>query len=325
MAYNGEDVRKVKEILAGRRSEALETSYRRKLEAAAKIPGYAEIEEALSATGSKIMDAAFTHSLDDVKLNEIRAENEGLRSRKARLLTQHGYEADYTDIHYFCKACSDTGYIGVNMCTCMREELIKAGIESAGLNSLVKTQSFETFSLDFYENHDRIVMESNARQLWRFANGFSAETTDSWLLTGATGLGKTHLSTAVAGVVIRRGFNVIYDTVQDILEVYEEDRFQHGEGVQHQRGRTVEAIQTCDLLIVDDLGSELTNQFTVSCLYNMINTRITRGKPTIINTNLNQAEIRSRYSDRISSRLFGEYKPLLFRGSDIRSQKILKK
>jgi len=87
----------------------------------------------------------------------------------------------------------------------------------------------------------------------------------------------------------------------------------------------VEAIQSCDLLIVDDLGSELTNQFTVSCLYNMINTRITRGKPTIINTNLNQAEIRSRYSDRISSRLFGEYKPLLFRGSDIRSQKILKK
>jgi len=322
MGYNRENIQKVKEILEKRRAEAITVSNRRKAEASARIPGYAEIEDALAGTGARIMQAAFSHALDEETLAKIREENRLLRDKKSRLLQQYGYPAEYTDIHYTCEACSDSGYCGISMCTCMREELIKAGIESAGLVSLIKSQSFDTFSLDFYENYDRIIMTSNLQRLRQFAENFSAQTAESWLFIGPTGLGKTHLSTAVAGVVIRRGFDVIYDTVQEILAVYEEERFGNGDGLQHRRGRTVEAIQECDLLIVDDLGTELTNQFTVASLYNMINTRLTHGKSTIINTNLNQGEIRSRYSDRIASRLFGEYKPLQFQGMDIRAQKL---
>ncbi|MBQ3176638.1 MAG: ATP-binding protein [Clostridia bacterium] len=324
MAYNRENIQKVKEILAARRSEAVTTSMRRKAEMEARIPGYRELEEALAGTGARIMQAAFSHTLDEATVASIREDNRILRDKRGALLQRYGYPADYTDIHYACEACSDTGYRGIEMCSCMRRELIQAGIESAGLASLIKTQSFDTFRLDFYENHDRIMMESNVKRLRQFAETFSAGTTDSWLFFGATGLGKTHLSTAVAGVVISRGFDVIYDSVQEILAVYEEDRFSHGEGIQHQRGRTVESLMDCDLLIMDDLGAELTNQFTVSSLYSMINTRINRGKSTIINTNLTQSEIRSRYTDRIASRLFGEYKPLLFRGVDVRAQKLQK-
>lgn len=324
MAYNRENIQKVKEILAARRSEAVSTSMRRKTEMEAKLPGYAELENALAGTGARIMQAAFSHTLDDAAVAAIREDNRKLREKKGALLERFGYPADYTDIHYTCEICSDTGYKGIEMCSCMRQELIKAGVESAGLASLIKTQSFETFSLDFYENHDRIIMENNVRRLWQFASQFSAGTNESWLFAGATGLGKTHLSTAVAGVVISRGFDVIYDAVQEILAVYEEDRFNHGEGIQHQRGRTVESLIECDLLIMDDLGTELTNQFTVSSLYSIINTRINRGKSTIINTNLTQSEIRSRYTDRIASRLFGEYKPLLFKGVDVRAQKLRK-
>ena len=324
MAYNRDNIQKVKELLAARRSEAVSTSMRRKAEMEAKIPGYGELEEALAGTGARIMQAAFSHALDDATVAAIREDNRLLREKKGALLQRYGYPADYTDIQYTCEACSDTGYRGIEMCSCMRKELIRAGVESAGLASLIKTQNFETFSLDFYENHDRIIMENNVRRLRQYAESFSADTADSWLFAGATGLGKTHLSTAVADVVISRGFDVIYDSVQEILAVYEEDRFSHGEGIQHQRGRTVESLLECDLLIMDDLGTELTNQFTVSSLYSMINTRINRGKSTIINTNLTQSEIRSRYTDRIASRLFGEYKPLLFKGVDVRAQKLRK-
>jgi len=322
MGYNRDNIRKVKEILEKRRTDAVSVSMRRKAEVSARIPGYEDIEDALAGTGARIMQAAFAHTLDENTLARIREDNRILREKKTALLRQYGYPEEYTDIRYTCEECSDTGYQGISMCHCMREELIRAGIESAGLASLIKSQSFDTFSLDFYENYDRIIMEKSLRRLRQFADTFTAETGESWLFIGPTGLGKTHLSTAVAGVVIRRGFDVIYDTVQEILAVYEEERFSNGDGIQHRRGRSVEAIQDCDLLIVDDLGTELTNQFTVSCLYNIINTRITRGKSTIINTNLNQGEIRSRYTDRIASRLFGEYKPIQFQGVDIRAQKL---
>lgn len=322
MAYNRDNIQKVKELLGARRSEAVATSMRRRAEVENAIPGYRGLEEALSKTGARIMGAAFSHSLDEATLAAIREDNVRLREKKAQLLVQYGFPADYTDIHYTCEACSDTGYVGIDMCSCMRRELIRAGIESAGLTALIQTQSFESFRLDYYQDKDRARMESNVRLLRQFATSFSADTSDSWLFFGATGLGKTHLSTAVAGIVISRGFDVIFDSVQEILAVYEEERFGRGEGIQHQKGRTVEALMDCDLLIMDDLGAEMTNQFTVSSLYNMINTRINRGKSTIINTNLNQGDIRTRYTDRIASRLFGEYRPLLFHGMDVRAQKL---
>jgi DNA replication protein DnaC len=198
----------------------------------------------------------------------------------------------------------------------MREELVLAGYESSGIGRLMQTQSFESFSLDYYPAADRTGMEANLRTLREFAHRFDTHRGENYLLIGGTGLGKTHLSTAVARGVIDSGFDVVYDTAQGVFSAFEAAQF----GRDQDAGE--EKYLRCELLIMDDLGTELTNNFTVSCLYNIINTRLNNRLSTIINTNLTHSELRTRYADRITSRLFGEFRPLLFSGSDIRREKL---
>ena len=137
------------------------------------------------------------------------------------------------------------------------------------------------------------------------------------MLVGGTGLGKTHLSTSVAKTVIERGYDVLYVCAIDMFADFEQKQFGNGED-------NTRRYFDCDLLIIDDLGTELTNQFTVSCLYNVINSRINSAKSTFINTNLSKKEIETKYAERITSRLFGEYYPLVFTGVDVRKQKMMK-
>jgi len=198
---------------------------------------------------------------------------------------------------------------------------VKNYLESSGLYTLTKNQTFETFSLDYYEKDDRIRMKQNVEILSRFASEFRPDQSDSFLFLGATGLGKTHLSSAAARAVIAKGYYVVYESAQDLFSSYETRRFGQSSTVGEDEG-DIDRFLDCDLLIVDDLGAEITNKFTVSCLYNLINARLIRHKPTIISTNLNAKELRERYADRIASRLFGEYSPLLFSGHDIREQKL---
>jgi DNA replication protein DnaC len=140
---------------------------------------------------------------------------------------------------------------------------------------------------------------------------------DSLLFIGKTGLGKTHISTAIAKEIIDKGYDVVYDTIGNIINTYEQQTFGHNE----EAAATVNRYLECDLLIIDDLGTELTNQFTVSCLYNVINSRINAARSTFINTNLSQKDIETKYAERITSRIFGEYYPLAFKGIDVRKQK----
>ncbi len=322
MGFNGENVQKVKELLKKRHHDAISQSNRRKLEVCERLPEFARLDLTLAETGQQIVSKMMAKQMDAVTLEEIRARNKAIRQRMRDLLAANGYPQDFTDIKFTCPLCEDHGYRGTEMCSCMREALIEAGIESSGLASLIDNQTFEAFSAAYYEPNDRKFIEGNRLRLQQFAENFSKDSKECWLLTGATGLGKTHLSTAVAGVVIRKGFDVVYDGVQEIMAVYEEERFGRGDGEQHRRGRTVERLIDCDLLIIDDLGTEIVNQFTVSSLYNLLSNRLNRGRSMIINTNLNQSEIRARYSDRIASRLFGEFTPLLFRGRDVRAQKL---
>ncbi len=317
MAYSKENLKRVKETLASRRTEAITAFDSAKIEICAKIPALATIERELSLTGSKIMSAALSHELTDEALAEIRKENERLRSLKSTLLEENGYPYNALDIKYTCPKCCDTGYVGIDMCACMKRELVLAGFESSGLGALLKTQSFHNFSLDYYTDKDRETAKKNLKMLYYYAENFRAPGDISWILLGATGLGKTHLSTAVAKRVIERGFDVVYETAQGLITAFEAKRF----GGDHE-STAENRFYDCDLLIIDDLGVEITNQFTVACLYNVLNSRINAKKSTIISTNLTQSELRERYADRITSRLFGEFQPLLFAGKDIRAQKV---
>ncbi len=314
-----DNIRAAKQKVAEHRSNAIGMYERHVAEVSAAIPEFGEIDKMLSKTGVKIMAAA----LEDggKSLEAVRAEYEALVERKRQLLAAAGYPADYCDIKFYCSKCSDTGYVDVNICECLKKELVLASLEASGLYSLVETQSFDTFSLDYYEKDDKIIMRQNANRLWEFARTFVPDHSDSFLFIGATGLGKTHLSSAVAKVIIEKGAYVVYESAIKLFGDFEARRF-GGNGYNAESGDDVERYTECDLLIIDDLGCEISNQFTLSCLYNIINTRIMMHKSTIINTNLPQNELRKRYSDRIISRIFGEYIPLYFRGLDIREQKI---
>ena len=320
MGYNRDDLIRIKAEYREKYQKARRSADMRADEVYLKIPRIKEIDVSLSRTALEIMSALTSgkESADEA-LARVRAKNAKLMEERGRLLISSGYPADYTDVRYDCTKCDDSGYVDGKMCECMKRELIMAGYESSGLGRLIATQSFENFSLDYYKTGGANYknMQHYFTSLRSFAQTFSADTYRNFLLMGGTGLGKTHLSTSVAKSVIERGFDVLYVSAIDMFADFEKKQFGNGDGDADNTRRYFE----CDLLIIDDLGTELTNQFTVSCLYNVINSRINGARSTFINTNLSQKEIESKYAERITSRLFGEYYPLVFSGIDIRKQK----
>ncbi len=317
MGYRREDYIKVNELLAERRQRAEADADSRRDEIYRKLPEIRLIDRELAMTAAKIIDL-IGEGPDAVKLGmaKIEAENLKLQARRAEILLSAGYPENYTEPRYTCEKCRDTGFVGSEECICRRRALILAGYESSGIGALLGKQTFETFSLAY--NSGNASISRAYERMKSYAENFTGEGDGNLLLVGATGLGKTHLSTAVAGVVIERGFDVKYETAQNIMSDFERWQFHRRTGDDDPTERYFE----CDLLIIDDLGCELTNDFTVSCLYNLINTRINRGRGMIISTNLSAADLRRRYEGRITSRLFGEFTALLFEGRDVRAEKL---
>lgn len=317
MSFSPENVRRVREDFATRRLAAAEASREKKERLHAEIPELAELDARISSVGVRALGASIGSRDPEGAIREMQSEHTALRARRGALLAAHGYPADYTDIRYRCEKCLDTGFTGTKMCDCMRQELILATLETSGLGALMRTQSFASFSLDYYRGEERERMTANYTALRSFAENFPARRGENWLLIGATGLGKTHLSTAVARTVIGAGFDVVYDTAQGMFSAFEASRFGRGGSADAE-----ERFFSADLLILDDLGTEMTNSFTVSCLYSVINSRVNARRSTLINSNLTHSELRTRYADRITSRLFGEFRPLVFAGRDVRAQKL---
>lgn len=318
-----ESIRRAKEVIASRRAESIAAYERRIAEVAETVPEFGEIDRELQKTGPKIVAASFGGGDAEAEIEAIRREYDAIAARRRAVLTEHGYAPDYCTIRYSCEKCSDTGYVGIDICDCLKREITENFLESSGLYSLTKNQTFETFRLDYYENHDRIEMEQNVAFLRRYAESFDPASTENLILIGATGLGKTHLSSAVARRVIERGFYVVYECAQGLFSEYEARRFRTN-SYSDAEGEDIDRFADCDLLIIDDLGTEITNRFSISCLYYLLNQRLIRHLPTVISTNLGGAELRSRYEDRIMSRVFGEFRPLRFSGSDVRMQKVKK-
>lgn len=273
-----------------------------------------EIDRELAGTGLLLFRAA----CEGKDIAPIKERNQKLCQKRRKVLVALGYPEDYTEIKYSCPTCSDSGYTeNGKMCNCFREALLKENIKSSGIGALIEKQSFENFSLDVYDDENiRKKMERNFNAARDFAKNFG-KGEKNLLLIGKTGTGKTHLSTAIARTVIESGYEVLYDSAQNIVAAFEQDRFKSGYGPGYEpRG---DKYLECDLLILDDLGTEFVNQFTVSCLYNLLNTRLNKGLATVISTNLSPEELSQKYEDRIYSRLVGtESKILLFVGKDRR-------
>lgn len=318
MSYNNENYYALRQEYEVKRLEAVDAAGARRAELAAKVPGYAELDAVLASTASRIMGAAMAGRDGlEARIEKIKRENADLRNSMQTLLKEAGYPTDYAEVHYACAACGDTGFVGTKMCACFRRALTLRGYASAGIDRLISTQSFDSFSLDYYKDDPDAYsrMKHNFETAQSFAQNFSTDTHASLLFLGGTGLGKTHLSGAIAKTVIDRGFDVLYDSAMHIFSSFESAKF-HG-GADH-----TDRYLTVELLILDDLGTELGGTFTVSCLYDIINTRLVRGLPTVVSTNLTMAELADRYGERIASRFIGEYTPLIFRGKDVRIEKM---
>lgn len=325
MGYNNSIYKKIYEEYKDKYLIARERADAHAAELHRTIPEVAEIDRALSRTGLAIFSASLSGDNYKERLDEIRKKNEELQSKRAKLLAMNGYPEDYSDVKYDCVKCGDTGFIGNTMCTCMRESLVLAGIENSGFADLMREQSFDNFDLDYYKsnpNHYEI-MRRNLEFLKKYAYNFDERNSRSILMMGGTGLGKTHLSSAVARCIIEQGKDVFYTGAIKLFSNFEDQRFKST--YSSDLNESIDRYFGCDLLIIDDLGTEMINQFSVSTLYNLLNDRLSRRKPTIVNTNLTKEEIQKKYTDRITSRMFGEFQLLFFMGTDIRAQKLIGK
>ena len=324
MAYNNSVYKKIYDEYSQKYLIARERADERKRELHSKFPEIAKIDRELSLTGLEVFSASLSGGDYKARIAEIRKKNEALQKKRAEYLLANGYCADYSDVKYDCQRCGDTGFVDNKMCACMKEALTLAGIENSGFASLIREQSFENFSLDYYvqnlKNHE--IMRRNVEFLKAYAEDFNEKNASSILMMGGTGLGKTHLSSAVARRIIEKGKDVFYTGAIDLFSAFEVQRFK---SYSNEPNELIERYFECDLLIIDDLGTEMINQFSVSTLYNLLNDRLSRRKPTIVSTNLSTEEIQKKYTDRITSRMLGEYKVLFFAGTDVRAQKLMKR
>ncbi len=316
MAQNNGIYRKVRIAFDEKRLRAEQSADERRLRLYKECKGLKEIDEALSGTVNHVITEIKKGPVGiDERIAAIRHDNEQLQRSRASLLESYGYTASATDPEYECPKCMDRGFADGEMCSCFKRMLSEETLKASGLGKLVEAQSFDTFSLNYYTGTDREHAENNLNFCRAYAEDFDVNTSMNLTFLGGTGLGKTHLSTSIARVVVERGFDVVYETAQNVITAFENDKFGRSE---NQAARYT----SCELLIIDDLGTEAPSQYNVPFLYSLINDRMNSGKKTIISTNLSPNEIRSKYGDRILSRLMGEYIPLVFSGKDIRMQKL---
>lgn len=324
MGFNRANYRRIKQEYEGKALRAQEEALQRKRELGMRFPDIRELDDRLSGTGLQIFEATVRMKGEKLEkeISRIKEENAALLKKRAELLSSYGLPSDYSDVKYECNECSDSGFVGLYMCKCMKTKLVMAGYESSGIGSLIRTKTFDNYVPSYQKDKSAV---DNAEMIVSFCRSYAegfGDKSQNLLFIGGTGLGKTHLSAAITGAVIRKGYDVVCETAQNLFSDFEFERFgrsyNRDDAVENRTDRYFES----DLLIIDDLGTEMANQFTVSCLYNVINTRLNKGRPVIINTNLTRDELKKRYSDRITSRLFGEFLPIMFIGRDMRELKL---
>jgi DNA replication protein DnaC len=291
----------------------------------ARQPRVEQIDRLLSETAAAAVAAALSGGGDPREaMEKLRDENLALQAERAELITELGYPYDCLDDKPLCEKCSDHGFIGKKPCSCLmkiyREEQRK---ELSSMLDLAG-ENFGSFRLDYYDDvsadeggiSPRRHMKMVYTACRRYAECFSTNG-ENLFLSGGTGLGKTFLSSCIAGTVSEKGYSVVYETAIELISSFEKARFDRG-GDAEDGGENVRRYLGCDLLIIDDLGTELSTSFAAGALYEVINSRLRSGKNTVISSNLGIDEIRRRYSPQIASRLEGEYENLRFYGRDIR-------
>ena len=279
-------------------------------------PRLSEIDREHAAVGANLVNAALSggNSLGDLKKHSA-----ALTLEKKLILEKTGVKEPTPD----CSLCGDTGYVGGKICDCVKRKAAEIMLSELSAEMPIESSRFDNFNLNYYKDEDgkngnpRRRMTAILKVCREYVIGFDLKKSKNLLFMGDTGLGKTHLTLAIVSGLIEKGFVPVYGSAENLFAKIEKEKFA-GEN----RG-TYESMTNCDLLVIDDLGAEMATAFTKSALYNLVNTRLLSGRPTIINTNLTMKEIEARYTARISSRLIGSYDAYKFIGDDIRQQKAM--
>ena len=318
MAYSSEVMARASARLAAAREEQESRNAARRELVYRQVPRIAQIDRLMQQNMVKAAYAAFSEGAKDA-IEAARLENKALQGERDYLMASN-FEPGFWEDAPLCAICGGSGYLGSAMCECLqklcREEQERelGAIFSGG-------ECFENFRLDYYPDSFapqlgssyRIIMEKTLKSCREYANTFGAGT-GNLLMVGGTGLGKTHLALAVGRTVGQMGNSICYEPAVSLFAKLEQAKFNTTE----ESLRAVEQFYKCDLLIVDDLGTEMPGQFTTAALYGLLNERLMARKPMVITTNLNVEEAGKRYSPQIASRLYGDFVRLTFVGSDIR-------
>lgn len=273
-----------------------------------------EIDNELSYIGAQF--AITTLSGNSEKVAVLKKQSLALSKEKKAILKKEMVE----DIEYDCPVCQDSGYVSGKICDCVKKLAASIMMEDLRKQMPLDECKFENFDLNYYSKegeNPRKRMTSILKLCKKYVNNFSPETSENLLFMGAPGLGKTHLTLSIVSAVVDKGYIPFYGPAENLFTLVSNERF-GGEN----KG-SYQAMLDCDLLVIDDLGTELSTEFSRSVFYNLINSRLLSKKPTIINTNLSMKEIADRYGERVASRLIGGYNANKFIGNDIRQQKFL--
>ena len=320
MAYSYDVVKRARRALESRKADRESLLQARLQEIYEKLPRVREIDKQLRSSMVLAVQASFAKGEDGAAaLAQVRQANLALQAERKDLIAA-AFPAEYLDESPICSVCGGTGYLGSAMCTCLAEICRQEQKKELALLSCGEHR-FADFSLDFYSvekdpkfgSSPRAIMTRILEICRKYAETFSGSS-GNLLFNGNTGLGKTMLSACIAREVAEKGHSVAYESAPHLFSKLEKDRFRPDE----DSAREIARLTDCDLLIIDDLGTEMPGTFVTAALYTLVNDRLLAGKPMIISTNLNIDEIRQRYSPQIASRMQGSFTLLPFVGEDIR-------
>lgn len=324
---------KLNEILReyGRKRDMSVSEQKRRLELIyKKVPKVKEIDSEIAKTGVMIAKSLLNNPDSyEENLAEVKKRMEKMKSEKAFLLTENNISLDQLEIRYECSKCNDTGYLkSGSKCSCLKQALIREAYKMSNIENRLSSENFKTFDINIFseEPFDGEVLSprENMLKMLNTAEGFcinfDKHNGENLLFYGTTGLGKTFLCNCIAKSLLDKGKVVIYQTAFKIMEIVEAHRFNREDDSRFSR-EEYNMLFEADLLIIDDLGTELSNSFTITEFFNIINSRLLKGSKTVISTNLSPMEISNIYTDRVFSRLFNQFNMLKFYGPDLRWEK----
>lgn len=291
-----------------------------------RIPAIKRIDEEIFRTGLDMSKAIIGNPEGyKEKVEKARETMEALKMEKAYLLTESNIPLEYMDMEYECEICEDTGYLkNGEKCNCLNQKLVSRAYKMSNLENILERENFRNFKIEVFDDEpfdgEDLTPRENMIDIVGisegFINNFDESNGQNLLFYGTTGLGKTFLCSCIAKSLLDKNKIVIYQTAFTILEILENRRF--GKGDKRIGEYQYDLLFESDLLIIDDLGTEVSNTFTNAEIFNIVNTRIINGKKTIISTNLTPKEISDIYTDRIFSRILDKFLPLKFYGKDLR-------